>query len=323
MKQRRLGALEATALLERVMAEIDVAVFAFDGSEALRLVNRSGARLLAQPAERLLGRRAEELGLGECLRGDAPRVLELEFPAARGRWEVRRGGFRQGGLPHQFIVLADVSRTLRQEERQAWQRLVRVLGHEINNSLTPIRSVAQRLQALSLGEEARRGLELIAGRSESLTRFLAGYARLARLPPPKLGPVDVQAWVQRVSRLETRLTVDVVPGPARTLQADGDQLDQLLINLITNAVDAALGTGGAVRVRWAVAGSELEVVVEDDGPGLPETANLFVPFFTTKPQGTGIGLVLSRQIAEAHGGRLTLANRGNGHGCEARLRLPL
>jgi nitrogen fixation/metabolism regulation signal transduction histidine kinase len=323
LKQRRLGALEATALLERVMAEIDVAVFAFDGSEALRLVNRSGARLLAQPAERLLGSRAEELGLGECLRGDAPRVLELEFPAARGRWEVRRGGFRQGGLPHQFIVLADVSRTLRQEERQAWQRLVRVLGHEINNSLTPIRSVAQRLQALSLGEEARRGLELIAGRTESLTRFLAGYARLARLPPPKLGPVDVQAWVQRVSRLETRLAVDVVPGPARALQADGDQLDQLLINLITNAVDATLGTGGAVRVQWAVAGTELELVVEDDGPGLPETANLFVPFFTTKPQGTGIGLVLSRQIAEAHGGRLTLANRRNGHGCEARLRLPL
>jgi nitrogen fixation/metabolism regulation signal transduction histidine kinase len=323
MKQRRLGALEATALLERVMAEIDVAVFAFDGSEALRLVNRSGARLLAQPAERLLGRRAEELGLGECLRGEAPRVLELDFPAARGRWEVRRGGFRQGGLPHQFIVLADVSRTLRQEERQAWQRLIRVLGHEINNSLTPIKSVAQRLHALSLGEEARRGLDLIAGRTESLTRFLAGYARLARLPPPRLGPVDVQAWVQRVSRLETRLAVDVVPGPARALQADGDQLDQLLINLITNAVDAALGTGGAVRVRWAVAGSELELVVEDDGPGLPETANLFVPFFTTKPQGTGIGLVLSRQIAEAHGGRLTLANRGNGHGCEARLRLPL
>ena len=323
MKQRRLGALEATALLERVMAEIDVAVFAFDGSEALRLVNRSGERLLAQPAERLLGRRAEELGLGECLRGDAPRVLELDFPAARGRWEVRRGGFRQGGLPHQFIVLADVSRTLRQEERQAWQRLIRVLGHEINNSLTPIKSVAQRLQALSLGEEARRGLDLIAGRTESLTRFLAGYARLARLPPPRLGPVDVQAWVQRVSRLETRLAVDVVPGPARALQADGDQLDQLLINLITNAVDATLGTGGTVRVRWAVAGSELEVVVEDDGPGLPETANLFVPFFTTKPQGTGIGLVLSRQIAEAHGGRLTLVNRGNGHGCEAKLRLPL
>ena len=251
LKERRLGSLEATALLERVMAEIDVAVFAFDADEELRLVNASGERLLGQQAARLQGRRAEELGLGECLRGDAPRVIELEFPTARGRWEVRRGGFRQGGRPHQFIVLADVSRTLREEERQAWQRLIRVLGHEINNSLTPIKSVAQRLRELVLREPAKaplredleKGLDLIAGRSESLTRFLGAYARLARLPAPKLAPVEVGTWVQRVARLETRLPVAVAPGAAVTLLADGDQLDQLLINLIANAADATLSTG--------------------------------------------------------------------------------
>jgi nitrogen fixation/metabolism regulation signal transduction histidine kinase len=334
MKERRLGALEATALLQRVMAEIDVAVFAFDQDQALRLVNASGERLLAQPSERLLGRRAEELGLGACLQGEAPRVIELGFPAARGRWEVRRGAFRQGGRPHQFVVLADVSRALREEERQAWQRLIRVFGHEINNSLTPIKSVAQRLQELVSRngasevprEDLERGLDLIAKRSESLTRFLASYARLARLPTPKLGQVDVAAWVARVARLETRLPVEVVGGPAVTLRADGDQLDQLLINLVTNAVDATLMTGGGVRVRWAPTGNTLDVMVEDDGPGLPETSNLFVPFFTTKPTGSGIGLVLSRQIAEAHGGRLTLANRSDGggaQGCVARLQLPL
>jgi nitrogen fixation/metabolism regulation signal transduction histidine kinase len=331
LRQQRLGALEATALLQRVMAEIDVAVFAFDQDQALRLVNASGERLLAQSAERLLGRRAEELGLGACLQGDAPRVIELGFPAARGRWEVRRGAFRQGGRPHQFVVLADVSRALREEERRAWQRLIRVFGHEINNSLTPIKSVAQRLQELVSRngaaevprEDLERGLDLIARRSESLTRFLASYARLARLPTPKLGRVDVGAWVQRVARLETRLPVEVIGGPKVTLRADGDQLDQLLINLMTNAVDAALTTGGGVRVRWAPDGDTLEVVVEDDGPGLPETSNLFVPFFTTKPTGSGIGLVLSRQIAEAHGGRLTLANREGAHGCVARLQLPL
>jgi len=332
LKERRLGALEATALLQRVMAEIDVAVFAFDQDQALRLVNASGERLLAQPSERLLGRRAEELGLGACLQGDAPRVIELGFPAARGRWEVRRGAFRQGGRPHQFVVLADVSRALREEERQAWQRLIRVFGHEINNSLTPIKSVAQRLQELVSRngasevprEDLERGLDLIAKRSESLTRFLASYARLARLPTPKLGQVDVAAWVARVARLEPRLPVEVGGGPTVTLRADGDQLDQLLINLVTNAVDAALTTGGGVRVRWAPAGNTLDVIVEDDGPGLPETSNLFVPFFTTKPTGSGIGLVLSRQIAEAHSGRLTLANRSDGHpGCVARLQLPL
>jgi two-component system nitrogen regulation sensor histidine kinase NtrY len=331
LKERRLGALEATALLQRVMGEIDVAVFAFDEDEALRLVNRSGERFLGAPAERLLGRRAEDLGLAECLRGEAPRVLDLESPAVRGRWEVRRGSFRQGGRPHQFIVLADVSRTLRQEERQAWQRLIRVLGHEINNSLTPIRSVAQQLrealardgQPAPLRNDLVRGLDLISGRSESLTRFLASYARLARLPPPKLGTVDVDEWIRRVAGLETRAPVEVIPGPAVTIQADGDQLDQLLINLVTNAVDAALTTAGAVRVGWTAGARSLEVAVEDDGPGLPETTNLFVPFFTTKPRGTGIGLVLSRQIAEAHGGRLTLSNREDVRGCRALLWLPV
>jgi two-component system, NtrC family, nitrogen regulation sensor histidine kinase NtrY len=332
LKERRLGALEATALLQRVMGEIDVAVFAFDEDAALRLVNASGERLLGQGAERLLGRTATELGLGECLKGDAPRVLSLAFPASSGRWEVRRGAFRQGGRPHQFVVLADVSRALREEERRAWQRLIRVLGHEINNSLTPIKSVAQQLQQIVSGncsselsrEDLDKGLDLIARRSESLTRFLSSYARLARLPPPKIGKVDVPAWVQRVARLETRISVAVTPGPAATLRADGDQLDQLLINLITNAADAALTTGGGVRVRWGpTAAQEFEVVVEDDGPGLPETSNLFVPFFTTKPTGSGIGLVLSRQIAEAHGGRLTVANRADGaQGCVARLVLP-
>jgi nitrogen fixation/metabolism regulation signal transduction histidine kinase len=331
LKQRRLGALEATALLQRVMGEIDVAVFAFDEDAALRLVNASGERLLGANAERLLGRTAAELGLGPCLEGEAPRVINLAFPASSGRWEVRRGSFRQGGRPHQFVVLADVSRALREEERRAWQRLIRVLGHEINNSLTPIKSVAQRLQQLVSGngssdlsrEDLDKGLELIAKRSESLTRFLSSYARLARLPPPKMGSVDVAAWVQRVARLETRVPVTIAPGPAVVLRADGDQLDQLLINVITNAADAALTTGGGVRVRWSLAGpSGFELVVEDDGPGLPETANLFVPFFTTKPRGSGIGLVLSRQIAEAHGGSLTIANRTDGaHGCVVRFQV--
>ena len=331
LRERRLGALEATALLRRVMAEIDVAVFAFDDQTgALRVVNASGERLIGQPAERLLGRRAEDLGLAECLRGDAPRVVELALGGERARWEVRRGAFRQGGRPHQFVVLADVSRALRDEERRAWQRLVRVLGHEINNSITPIKSLADRLQELlrrgppqgALREDLERGLAVISSRSEGLSRFLASYTRLAKLPPPRRSPVDVEAWVERVVRLEVRMRVEIVAGPPATLDADGDQLDQLLINLIANAVDAAQATGGGVRVRWSRETVRFELVVEDDGPGLPETANLFVPFFTTKPGGTGIGLVLSRQIAEAHGGALTLVARRDASGCEARLVLP-
>jgi signal transduction histidine kinase len=126
--------------------------------------------------------------------------------------------------------------------------------------------------------------------------------------------------------LDTRLDVQVVEGPPIRLGADGDQLEQLLINLVRNAVDAALETGGGVRVGWEQAETDddhLDVWIEDDGPGISNTENLFVPFFTTKPRGSGIGLVLSRQIAEAHGGTLTLENRTGTRGCEAHLRLPL
>jgi len=331
LRAQRLGALEATALLRRVMEEVDVAVLAFDDEEALRLVNSAGERILGQPAERLLGRRAEELGLASCLSGDVPRVMELALAGRSGRWEVRRGGFRQDGRPHQFVLLADVSRALREEERLAWQRIIRVLGHEINNSITPINSLAERLQQLlrrsppegALRDDLQKGLGVIASRSQGLARFLAGYTQLTRLPQPRIAPVPVAAWVQRVARLETRIPITVQPGPALTLQADGDQLDQLLINLVSNAVDAALVTGGAVCVRWTRTDGRFELTVTDDGPGLPASANLFVPFFTTKPGGTGIGLALSRQIAEAHGGSVTLTNREDSRGCVARLSLPV
>jgi nitrogen fixation/metabolism regulation signal transduction histidine kinase len=330
LRAQRLGAMEATALLRTVMAEIDVAVFAFDDAGRLRLVNRAGERLLAQPAERLLGRTAEQVKLADMLTGPSPRTTDLTFPGGAGRWEVRRGAFRQDGRPHMLLVLADVSRTLREEELQAWQRLVRVLSHEINNSLAPIKSIAGSLMSLleqrptsGPDDDLRRGLGIIGGRSEALVRFMSSYARLARLPAPVMAPLDVGIWVRRVTSLETRLTVDVAGGAAAVVHADGDQLDQLLINLVRNAADAALETQGAVRVSWRRANGDLVLLVEDDGPGLASSANLFVPFFTTKPKGSGIGLVLCRQIAEAHGGSLSLENRRDAIGCVATLRLPV
>jgi two-component system, NtrC family, nitrogen regulation sensor histidine kinase NtrY len=331
LRSQRLGALEATALLRTVMAEIDVAIFTFNEQHQLRLVNRGGERLLGRPAERLLGRTAGELALEEFLHGEAARTMDVNFPGGTGRWQLRRGTFREGGRPHQLIVLSDLSKALRDEERMAWQRLIRVLGHEINNSLAPIKSIAGSLRDLierpsrapDWESDLRQGLAVIAARADSLSRFMAGYALLARLPSPKRRPVDVESWVRRVARLETRLHVEVVPGAPATVLADGDQLDQLLINLVRNAADASLETGGSVSVGWCRNGASLDVWVRDDGLGLSNTANLFVPFFTTKPDGSGIGLALSRQIAEAHGGTLTLQNRQDAHGCEARLRLPI
>ena len=330
LREQRLGALEATTLLRTVMAEIDVSIFAFDESQRLKLVNRAGERLLAQPAERLLDRTAEELGLADCLQGDDIQTLQRSFPGGEGRWGVRRNAIREKGLPNQLLVISDLSRALREEERQAWQRLVRVLGHELNNSLAPIKSMAGTLENMVLRdplpqdwqEDMQRGLSVIGSRAEALSRFMGSYARLARLPPPKYQPVEVGPWVRGVVGLETRLDVTLQPGPEMTIQADSDQLEQLLINLVRNAVDATLETGGGVQVGWKKKGNYVEVSVVDEGPGLSNTSNLFVPFFTTKPGGSGIGLVLSRQIAEAHDGSLTLRNRPTGRGCEARLLLP-
>ncbi|NNK49615.1 MAG: PAS domain-containing sensor histidine kinase [Gemmatimonadetes bacterium] len=327
---QRLDALEASKLLTRVMTVIDVALFAFDDHDRLRLLNRAGEDLLGRTEEVVLGHTAEELGLGECLGGETPRVMDVAVADGLGRWELRRRSFRWEGRPHRLVVLADLSQVLREEERVAWQRLIRVLSHEINNSLTPIKSIASSLSALldrrdDAGDDEadlKEGLQVIADRSEALGRFMSSYARLARLPHPQKRELSVREWVQRVASLESRMKVEVLESPDVRIEADGDQLDQLLINLLDNAVDASLETGGGVSIRWADVDGHVEVRIDDEGPGLAQTANLFVPFFTTKPKGSGIGLALSRQIVEAHGGRVTLHNHTDGPGCAAEVWLP-
>jgi nitrogen fixation/metabolism regulation signal transduction histidine kinase len=333
LARQRSSALEASALLGKVIAEIDVAVFAFDRARRLKLVNRAAERLFSGPGALALGTQACELGLTELLEGPTPRTVDVSFPGGSGQWQLSRSSFRLEGLPHELLVLSDLRRALREEERQAWQRIIRVIGHEINNSLAPIRSIASDLQdtlraasaerPLDFEDDLARGLAVIDRRSAALDRFMTSYARLAKLPPPRLAPVDVGGWLRRVVELEQRLPVRLGEGPSLTILGDGDQLDQLLINLVRNGVDAAVETGGGVEVTWRKLVRQLEILVADDGPGIADTHNLFVPFFTTKPSGSGIGLVLSRQICEAHRGTLTLEARPDRRGAVARLLLPL
>jgi nitrogen fixation/metabolism regulation signal transduction histidine kinase len=348
LADQRIRAIEASALLRRVVEEIEVPLFTFDPGQILRLVNSAGERLLQQPSVRLLGRTAKDIGLAACMNAENETVVPLPFQGPNARWMVRRSSFRQKGVPHTLIVLSDVSRALREEERGAWQRLIRVLGHELNNSLTPIKSIAGTLRAqvsngaLNSGqrEDFERGLSIIESRAHSLNRFLQAYRQLAQMPPPVVRKTKLTPIVQRVAALEASLPVQVLPSPPAELMVDPDQLEQMLINLMRNAVEAAIepqpmapaqSTKPAssvppreplVVVRWELTERDLVLTIEDNGPGLGNPSNVFVPFYTTKPSGSGIGLVLSRQIAEAHGGSIELVNRTDQKGCQARVVLP-
>jgi two-component system, NtrC family, nitrogen regulation sensor histidine kinase NtrY len=340
LADQRTRAIEATALLRKVVEEIDVPIFAFDPHQILQLVNSAGEKLLQTPSVRLMGRTAEEIGLQNFLAAANESLVPLPSSGTQTRWLVRRSLFRQNGVPHTLLVLSDVSRALREEERSAWQRLVRVLGHELNNSLAPIKSIAgslhTRISRASISAEEKqdfgRGLEIIETRADSLNRFLQAYRQLAQMPSPVLRQCRLPELVTRVAGLETRLPITVAGGPDVFLLADSDQLEQMLINIFRNAAEAALdqaqGNGKEpsrpeVIVGWQDMEKEVVLTIEDNGPGLLNPANAFVPFYTTKPAGSGIGLVLSREIVEAHGGSIELSNRKFQRGCQVKIVLPL
>ncbi len=327
LQRDRLRFEEASHLLSKTLAALDSAVFVFDETARLRLVNTAGQHLLRAEPQGLFGRTASELGLEALFEAASGSVVEHGFPALTARFEIRHAPLRREGRSGRLLVANDVGRVLRDEERQAWQRLLRVLGHEVNNSLAPIRSIAGTLATLATREplpadwreDFRSGLDLIGSRADALARFLAGYSKLARLPPPQRREVDLAALIANVARLEQRVPVIVEAGPPLRLQADPDQIEQALINLLRNAAEAVPPQGGEVRVSWRLEAELALIEIVDNGPGPPPSENLFVPFFTTKPGGSGIGLALARQVAESHGGGVALTHRGDRSGALARL----
>ncbi|GAA3766953.1 sensor histidine kinase [Terriglobus aquaticus] len=364
MQLHRNAAMDAITLADRVIGSMPSPVLAFDEHQRLRLLNAAAEDVFQLSASSALGRTAEQLILSDLLQARDQSVITPERnrehhrqPAERGqpgqksgsnqfsaggsmsRWSVRRTMFRLHGVPHVLVVLSDVAAALREEERSAWQRLIRVLSHEINNSLTPIKSVASMLRSRPLKldsvthtsqdlHDLRRGLAMIEDRAESLNRFLQGYQQLSRLPSPRMQTVSIAAIVERSALLERRLAIQVRPSPDLYIQADPDQIQQLLINLFKNAAEAAgdptLEHGSPlIEVSWTALNGDVAIQIRDNGPGLANPANLFVPFYTTKPEGTGIGLTLCQQIVAAHQGSIRLRNRDDGSGCLVELSLPL
>lgn len=335
LRDERRGMAESVQLLSKTLAGLDGAVFAFDGADAqrLRLVNPAGERLLQASGESLLGRSAGSLALSSLFEVDSGSVVTHAFPGSQGRWQISHANLRSRSQVGRLLVVVPVEQALRHEEAEAFKRLLRVLSHEINNSIAPIASVSDTLRmharlpdTFAAGSASRelfeQGLTLIEQRSLSLQRFLAGYAALAKLPPPQCSPVALDEPCRRVrdllddGRIRTDLDERIVA------LADRDQLEQALINLVRNALEAA-PVDGEVRLRTSRDGAHACIEVIDDGPGPPHEDKLFVPFFTTKPGGSGIGLVLSRQIVEAHAGTLALVARDDRTGTIARIRLPL
>lgn len=336
LEDERLGTLETASLLRKVMAEAGAAILTFSPDERIHLINRAAAALLGGPEERLLGRKASDLEIEDLLNGPPSETITRSFGGIESRWLVRRTWFRQHGIQHRLVVLSEVSEALRAEERMAWQRLIRVLSHEINNSLAPIKSIARTLGRMSSKfqlpaeshENLVHGLEIIGSRADSLNRFLQSYTELAKLPPPRRRNFEFKRLAAHVAGLEHRVAVTVRDGPDVEANIDPDQIQNTLINLVKNAAEAVLMKSGPepisepIIVTWKTIGTDLEIAILDRGVGLSDTKNLFVPFYTTKETGTGIGLLLCRQIVENHGGRLTIRNRQDTRGCEVVIRIP-
>ncbi|SEB37654.1 sensor histidine kinase [Terriglobus roseus] len=332
LQSQRAGAMEAVALLDRVMSTMTTPILAFDHEGALRMLNPAAEHSLGLQRKDALNRNVFELDLEALLAAkDA-----VSFPPSTARWLVRRSTFRLQGIPHTLFLLSDISAALREEERVAWERLVRVLGHEINNSLAPIKSIAGSLrQRLPLPPDEQAdiesGLEIIETRADSLNRFLQAYRQLLALPTPRRASVSIAGLIQRVAHLETRVPVDVVPGEDVSILIDADQIQQALINIVRNSAEACMSQDvlradrvPLVEIQWGRDEKCLYLSVTDNGIGLTNADNLFVPFYTTKLQGSGIGLALAQQIAQAHRGSVRLANRTDGQqGCRAELELPL
>ncbi|PCI76728.1 MAG: PAS domain-containing sensor histidine kinase [SAR86 cluster bacterium] len=331
LKEVREEEFELSNLLERIVNQINVAIVACDNEGNIRLANRLAKKLLDKPSEKLVDKKLQDTVLQGLLSEDGSQLIDFEFPGATGRWQVNQQQYRHHGKPGKIIFITDLKQVLSEEEISAWQRLIRVIAHEVNNSLTPIISICQTLgdhldmlESTPESADSKEGLAVIEERAKGLRDFISVYARIAKLPEPQKINFSVFELLQKVKRFFVNESVEILDSSADfKMFGDPVHLEQVLINLIKNALEASGSDAYPVEISCQSKGGLVEFVVTDSGKGISNPANLFVPFYTTKDKGAGIGLTLSRQIAAKHGGQLLLENRAEGSGAVARLQIPI
>lgn len=331
LKTGRQSEQELLHVLEKVVDHIDVAIIVCDSHDRIRLVNALTTTLLKSSAEALIGLEFARSPLAGLPLAAEPRLLDYRFPGGESRWQVSQQYYRHQGQPSRLIFITDLKQVLVEQETAAWQRLIRVISHEVNNSLTPITSLCQTLVGIldnPAGElyanDVRDGLGVIGQRAKGLKEFISVYAQVARLPEPQKMLFPAAELLEKVQGIFTRDMLEVEETIADVrLFGDPIHLEQALINLIKNALEANITGTVPVKLSCSVRGDYCEFEILDEGAGVSNPGNLFVPFYTTKREGGGIGLVLCRQIAAKHFGQVTLDNRPAGRGAVARLILPL
>lgn len=335
LQRHRLAAEESQLLLDKIMEQMDAMVFAINPDHRIEMQNGSARKLLFrnQPVDQPLDWQASGLAVLRDVQQSG--VVTLDAKELKGEFFLFKDRFISDNQEHDLYLLTRADRLLREKEREAWQNLLRVLGHEVNNSLTPIatfsRSMLRKLHnkpGHETIETFEEGLTIIRERAESLSAFINSYSELSRLPAPQKTPVD---WYQRLLRL-----ADLIPGCSTTSHvvdssikttpvfADPQQLDQVFINLLRNASESMASVATkTIELDAQREQNWLHVMIRDRGVGIANESNLFVPFYTTKASGSGIGLVLCRQIVMNHDGHLSIRNREDGDGAEAIVSLPL
>jgi len=333
LTKQRNESVESQFLLQTVIKHIDVATIALNEKNEFAFINPAAEKLLGLTSGSKDKTSLNQLEQLKHLERGKSKVMNLVFDKQQGKFNVHMEEFREEGKQHRLLFLTDVSRLLRIEERNAWQSLVRVISHEINNSLAPIASISETLKRMMSKQQNIEmhkdnlvdGLSIIAQRANNLTNFVNSYKQIAHLPEPKKRQTNIHELINKIIPLYQSNHINIQPSEKVSLLIDPVQIEQVLINLIKNAVESVNSTNknGKIEVSWNLNKDRFQLMIGDQGAGISNESNLFVPFYTTKKQGSGIGLVLCRQILEVHDGKLSLKNKTNETGCIATIDLPL